>query len=136
MPLEPANRDHVRIDLPAEGEWVNVKGALSRADEREIGIRTRARAEVLGLPVDGSSAVLRNEGALMVLSVVIRAWSYPEPITIESVRRLDDDSKNVIFARLADLYPPARTDDDRKNSPAPGVTPSESAAASLPSLAG
>lgn len=122
MPLESVSRDLITIELPVEGEWVKVLPALGRSHHQEIATRTAARARALGLTVfeGANDALLVQEASYATLSVAIREWSHREAITGESVRRLDDDSQIAIFERLAELYPPPRTDDGRKNLSAPG----------------
>lgn len=136
MPLDVGNPKLVTIPLPAEGEWVRVTTTMSRADRKEIGFRTAARAQILGLPLDNANPLLQTEAAFITLAVAIRAWSFDAPITTDSVRSLDEDSMGVIFEKLAELLPSARTDDDLKNSSGSGAAPSSDEAQSLPSSAG
>lgn len=136
MPLEGVNKDTVQIDLATEGEFVRVVKVLGKADRQEIATRTAARAQVLGIPVDEGNDLLRMEAGYATLSVVIREWGWKDRISIESVKRLDDESLAVIFERLAELYPPDRKDDDLKNSPGSGAAPSWDEAPSQPSSAG
>lgn len=126
MPLESVVRDLIHIDLPAEGEWVKILPSLGRSHREEINTRVMARMRVLGLSAENDPLLL-TEAALVGLSVIIRAWSFPEPITIESVRRLDEASQGAVFERMATTYQPPRTDDERKNSSAPGATPGSTA---------
>lgn len=150
MPLL-RNDDLVRIDLPAEGEWVEVKRRLGRGDEVAVqkaimtGLKLPAEiitrlaepgltAAKLGEAVmsQGIDAATFLEGAqFATLEVAIKAWSFDDEVTPEGIRELDGESIDVIVARLNDLYPGPRTDDDRKNSSASGRAPS-SAEASPP----
>jgi len=125
VPLELGDRSLVQIDLPTEGEWVRVKRAISKYDEREVAMRANARAKTLGIDVDTSDALFAVELSYATLVVVLKQWSFPDPITPETVRSLDDAAQTVVFDRLLELYPQPRTDDDRKNSLEGGAPPSE-----------
>lgn len=138
MPLEVIGRDLEEISLPTEGEWVKVLKVLGKPHQHEIAMRTAARARVLGMafPLDPTDPVLQTESMLCTLSVAIRAWSWKESITLESVRGLDDDSQAVIFARLQELYPAARDEAAERDLSAPGASTSAPAESPQASSAG
>ena len=138
MPLEPQLRELETITLPTEGDWVRVLKTIGKSHKEETARRTAARARALGFafPLDAEEPLLLVEGAFCMLSVVIREWSFDEAITIESVRRLDDESKAVIFDRMAELYPEPRTDDERKNLNGAGPSTPAAEPTPLPSLDG
>jgi hypothetical protein len=149
MPLT-SREEPVRIQLPAEGEWVDVKPRLSKADERAVFKRllgdteisplraiefdgkpeAEVAAELLG-EVRMNAAELIEEMTWAGLEQALVAWSFyegkPQPADI---RDLDQESFDVIVARLNELYPGARSDDDRKNSASNGLTPSSEGAES------
>ena len=155
MPLV-RNDDLVRIDLPAEGEWVEVKRRLSRGDEiavqkslmaglklppeliarlAERGLTAAKVGEaVMGHGIDAAQFI---EGAqFATLDVAIKAWSFGETVTPEAIRALDGESIDAIITRLNEMYPGPRTDDGRKNLSGSGAAPSSAEAPSLPSLVG
>lgn len=118
MPLIGTD-DRARIDLPTDGEWVEVKRRMSRGDEIAV-----QRMALRGLQVDPTNpkhVIVSDPGEAVeaaefaTLDVAILAWSFDVPVTPEAIRRLDPDSVAAIKARLADLYPAPRTEDDRKN---------------------
>lgn len=124
MPLL-RNDDLVRIDLPADGEWVDVKRHLSRGDQVAVqrasvqgAVLTRAvlTGGVSDVQMDAGAAIEAAEFA--ALEIAIRAWSFDVPVTPEAIRSLDGDSIDAIKVRLNELYAP-RTDDERKNSVGP-----------------
>lgn len=120
MPLIRASRETVRIDLPSPGEWVEVKRTLGRNDRLTV---SRRAGEAMRIIIDASGArraeidaVLAQELAdYAVLEVAIVRWSFPDPLTPENIRCLDDESLAVIKARLDELYPAERTETERKN---------------------
>lgn len=117
MPLlKTSNTDLVRIDLPAEGEWVKVKAALGRDDEREIARRVQSAARLNPVTFEAESVdagALLDTAKFAALEVSIRAWSFREPVTAANLRALDDASVDCIVARLNELYPPKLTDDEK-----------------------
>lgn len=130
MPLV-RDDDLVRIDLPENGEWVEVKRRLSRGDEVTV-----QRASVKGsmlqggteFRVDAESALDAAEFA--VLDLVIKRWSFEERVTPEAIRMLDGEAVDAIKVRLEELYA-SRTDDERKNSSAATQPQSSEKALSL-----
>lgn len=132
MPLI-RNDDLVRIDLPVEGEWVEVKRRLSRGDEIAV-----QRALTSGSTITaGTSALMDLSGPEVIeaaefagLDVAIKAWSFAEPVTPANIRALDPASVDAIKSRLNELYEAPRTDDERKNLSANGSTPSRAKALS------
>jgi len=133
MPLI-GNTDLVRIDLPVEGEWVEVKRKLSRGDEIAVqkAITKNSRVEAsefsTAFELDGPEAIEAAEFA--GLDVAIKAWSFPQPVTPENIRALDADSVEAIKARLNELYEAPRSDAEKKASTVNGSTPSKTRALS------
>lgn len=134
MPLlRTSTADTVRIDLPAEGEWVEVKRTLGRDDERSVARRVGEAAEIVfdlrGRPLHTKfNAVLAAElQKFASLEVAIVRWSFREPngqpvaITSETLRALDDASVDVITERLNELYTPAYVEAETKNSSGAGL---------------
>jgi len=127
MPLV-RNDDLVRIDLPAEGEWVMVKRRLSRGDEIAVqqaplrGSRVSASNSdgTVTASTDASDAIEARE--FFMLELVIRSWSFDVPVTPRAIRELDGESVDAIKVALNELYAP-RTDDERKNSVGPMPPP-------------
>ena len=108
MPLiRTSNTDLVRIDLPAEGEWVEVKRALGKDEERLI--QKRVKSAVRVDPATGSIGLDFGEAedvaTFGTLGLAIRKWSFKEPVTPAAIRALDDASLDAIKERLNELYP-------------------------------
>lgn len=133
MPLQKTDdRDLEHIDLPAEGEWVEVKRRLGKDDEREI-----TRRMLLGQKVtpgqaldDWDAGEMHDRATFSTIEVALKKWSFTEPITPANIRALDDDSLAVITAKLDELYPAPRTDDEVKNSSAPSAARTSTAESS------
>lgn len=116
MPLvRTSNTDLVRIDLPAEGEWVEVKRALGRDEERLVQKRVKSAFRVE--PVSGAIGLDFGEAedvaTFGTLELAIKKWSFKEPITAASIRALDDASLDAIKERLNELYPGALGDAEK-----------------------
>lgn len=109
MPLLMGSTTTVRIDLPTPGEWVEVKSALSRADEREVQRRvlSAARVDVGGnaVAVELDAGRAYDAAEFAALEIAIQRWSFAEQITPATLRCLDDASLAAIKARLNELYP-------------------------------
>jgi len=130
------NDDLVCIDLPAEGEQVWVKRCLSRGDAIKVqqAITQGARISAGGVNdggLDLSVGTAIEAAEFATLDVAIKKWSFPEPVTPENIRALDEASVDAIKARMNELYPAARTDDERGNSSANGAAPRRVRARSL-----
>jgi len=117
MPLIDPN-DTIRIDLPTPGEWVEVRRQLSKGEQvqlqKAIFAEPPAFDEKRGIRLDD----LRIDWEaiqLRVLELAIVRWSFPEPVTPETIRRLDIDSANYLYERLNELYA-SRSPEERKNS--------------------
>ena len=129
-----ADSDLHLINLPAPGEWVKVKRRLSRGDEIDLQKRLITVAVFDG---DLPSVPDANKGdaieamEFMTLEKAIVAWSFDADLTPANIRALDPESVAKIKEELNTLYPAARTDDERKNSQAPGGAPAEARAKSL-----
>lgn len=131
MPLQKtSNSDLVRIDLPAPGEWVEVKRVLGRDDERAISARLLRGQMVTrpGEPMEAFDAGVLYENAIFsTFAVAIKRWSFDEPVTLENIRALDDASVQAISDWMKVHYRGPRAEDDAKNSGGPGLTPSSAA---------
>jgi len=127
-----SDADLVRIDV-TDGDWVEVKRALGRDDERRI-----IQLVLNGAQLDSGDELRRMVGDMQdgivfaTLEVALKRWSLrdPEtnriaPITRRTIRALADEDLGIIRERLDELYPGPRSDDDRKNSSGGGVPPSE-----------
>ena len=132
MPLNFGSQKLVRIDLPAPGEWVEVREALGRNDEREIARRYSNLHRLHpdergGLTSEflAGDAVEQMEFTMMELA--IKRWSFPYAVTPPYIRALDDASVQCIKDRLEELYPSALTEEERKNALTPLATPSPTA---------
>ena len=121
------NDDLIRIDLPVEGEWVEVKKRLSRGDEialqkaLTVGAKLTAGGVVTTMDLDAPEVIEAAEFA--GLDVAIKKWSFPQPVTPENIRALDPASVICIKERLNEMYEPPRSDDESKNSSANGRQP-------------
>ena len=122
MPLVDRT-ETVRVDLPAAGEWVDVRAHLSRGDEIEIRRRLVAGARVVPgselMALDAADAVEAAEFARLELAII--AWSFDPAVTPTSIRQLDGESVDAIKGRLDQLYAP-RTDAEKKGSGGSGPT--------------
>lgn len=137
MPLIKSSKtDLVRIDLPAAGEWVEVKRALGRNDQREMARRMLIGRRVEEVDFDNIDAAMAFDASFLTIELAIVKWSFEDPVTPENVRSLDDDSLRVIRERLNELYPQPRTGDERKNSSGPTSEPSNPEARPLPNSDG
>jgi len=128
MPLID-DSETVRIDLPAQGEWVEVRKRLSRGDEIAIQRRLLTGAEVTASGLERLAAPEIIEAAeFATLEVAIRAWSFPEPVTPDNIRRLDPESVAALKAALNELYPAQRTEDERRDLSGNGLMRAEASA--------
>ena len=132
MPLDYGDKKLVRIDLPAPGEWVEVKSKLGRGDERksmEIMFTGQKKKINDGAPSFDELDIGPFLGVadFAVMAVAIQRWSFPEPITLANCQALDDASVECIKANLEELYPGPRGESETKNSlpPLPPPTPME-----------
>ena len=105
MPLLTTERELVRVELPAEGEWVEVKARLSAGERALISQAVLDAKEGPGL-VDAA----RFKGA----EIGIVRWSFAEPVTAENIRALDEESHEAIVSRLNELWQ-RRSEADAKN---------------------
>lgn len=127
MPLLMGSTQTVRIALPTEGEWVEVKRALSRADEREIQRRvlSAARVDVAAAGAVELDAGLAYDAAeFATLEIAIQRWSFAEQITPRALRCLDDASLAAIKDELNRLYPGPLPEAEKNGSSGSGATPS------------
>ncbi|MGE3075484.1 MAG: hypothetical protein AB7N24_17345 [Dehalococcoidia bacterium] len=100
----------IRLELPAPGEWVDMKPALSKGDREK---RRAMFMTVLKLK-PGQSAPTRDNVdwgeyyqvlRLQTMLLACVAWSFPEPITADTLGALDDESFEAIAAKCTELYP-------------------------------
>ena len=127
MPLiKKTDRTHVqRVDLPAEGEWVDLRTKISRGEQEDMRRRIFAGERVK----PGDDDITVSAEALMesytwgLLEATLVDWSFDEEITPEAIRQLDLDSYEAITEALNGFYP-ARTEEERGNSERPGQTTS------------
>ena len=123
--------DLIRIDLPAEGEWVEVKAKLSRGDQVAVqraalaGSRLSVTGEIESL--DAPNLIEQAEFA--VLDRAVKRWSFPESVSPANIRRLDAESVECIKVRLNEIYPGPSTEAARANLSVNGQGPSEEKAA-------
>lgn len=124
MPLY-GNTDLVRIDLPAEGEYVMAKRKLSRGDRLQVqqaalvGSRLTTATD---LSLDAPEVLAAAEFAMLDIAIKVMCVSVRDGLPPESmdatpplIRQLDDDSIDCIKERFEEMYPAPRSDDDRKN---------------------
>lgn len=143
MPLI-ADDDLETIQLPAEGEWVKVKRRLSRGDRVELrkAILKDASAPIGRTPAGeapGEMQASLDVGIAMeaaefaLIDIVLREWSFSDPVSPANVRRMDGESVDHLKDALDALYPPERTEDEIHPLSRNGPTPSPGAAVSLAS---
>lgn len=132
MPL--VGEEIERIELPTAGEWVDVKKRLSKGDR--VRYKQALARDAVVIPGRGietvPAAIVFEANAFAMIEIVIRAWSFEEPITPEAIRSLDEESVDFLNAKLDHLYA-ERSDDDRKNSASAGRTQPSDEEASPPS---
>lgn len=122
MPLLKSSTESVRIELPSPGEWVEVKRSLGRNDELAVKRRAGEATVLTWDPVTRErqarvNVILANELATYAtLEVAIVRWSFPDPVTPENIRDLDEASISAITEALNRLYPGPRTEAEEKNS--------------------
>lgn len=128
MPLI-GDRDLVRIDLPADGEWVEVKRKLSRGDEIKV---QRAVVSSAKIGMAGAEGVIESLDAgvaieaaeFAALDVAIIQWSFPDKVSAATIRQLDPASVEAIKQRLNEMYEPALSEEESRNLGPNGATPS------------
>lgn len=139
MPLI-GDRDLIRIDLPAEGEWVEVKRKLSRGDEIAVqqAVASTATLKMSGgsttaddadFGMDAGAAIEAAEFAL--LDIAIKAWCFPDPPTKANIRKLDPESVEALKGRLDEMYEKPLSEDESRNLERNGATPSSEREESL-----
>lgn len=118
MPLVKGNtKAVVRIELPADGEWVEVKEKLGNDDERAIRARMLTGQRVIpGEPVREIDAGAYYDFAVFAtMEVAVVRWSFKEPVSPSNIRALDQASIDCIAERLDELYPAPLTEEQGKN---------------------
>lgn len=146
MPLlKTSNTDLVRIDLTTPGEWVDVKRALGKDDERRrAAILLRGQAARPGERIPALDlGILLERAAIATMMVVVKAWNLIDPDTLEvaaiseeNLAALSDEDMALLKETFDELYPAQRSDDDRKNSSGGGAPPSAARENSRPSSGG
>jgi hypothetical protein len=135
MPLiDPT--ETVRLNLPAAGEWVDLRAHISRGEA--IGVRRRivAGAQIQGsgfAGLDAGDSIEAAEFATLELAIV--AWSFGAPVTPAAIRRLDGPSVDAIKAKVDELYA-ERPAAEKKGSGSSGPTQLSDGAPPRLSLAG
>lgn len=130
MPLgKTSNSDLVRIALTDPNEWVEVKQKIGVADERAIqAISLRGQRIAVGEAVtEVSLAALFESAPFATMEVAIKRWSITDPttgreaaLTVENIHSLSDADVAIISARLAELYPAPRGEEEKKDSSGSG----------------
>lgn len=119
MPLIRSSKsDPVRVQLPAAGEWVEVRRSLGMDDQRYVQRRI-GEASSIDYSLEGVAKgttfnpILAAEMATFApMERAIVNWSFADekgkkiPINPETIRCLDQESVDAISARLKDLYEP------------------------------
>lgn len=105
-----------RFELPAPGEWVDLRTRLSAGDRRRLQAASfKAQATLrmaaekgagsdLEVPFDLAEVMSAAAFAGVELGVI--AWSFDAPVNAENIAKLDEDSFNAIAARLDVLWAP------------------------------
>lgn len=106
----------IRIPLPAEGEWVDVKDRLSAGDFAHVQKAAVKNAKINGDYFEINAADAIDSATFSVMEVAIVKWSFNEPVTADNLRALDQDSVDCIRERLNEIYPSARTEAEKKGS--------------------
>ena len=140
MPLLlSSDKDLIRLNLPAEGEWVEVKKTLGKDDEREISRRILGASNVTAGQIEDRNydlGKLTDAANFAIAEVAIKHWSFKYAITPRNIRALDDDSLAFLIAKFDEIYPKARSDEDRADFSEPSAPPSTAEAAGPPPSAG
>lgn len=127
-------KNTVRINLPEEGEWIDVKEKLSKGDLNKVEAATMqsAKADTDGnVSVDIATAMVAAEFALPEVAIV--AWSFPEPVTPENIKLLDPESFDFLRAELDKMYPTALSRGEKRGSRNAGNSQSKKEPLSLKS---
>jgi hypothetical protein len=132
----------VRIDLPAPGEWVDLKSQLSKGEQKKI----EAAALGLNIRMHGGMAAQSDVDVTITEAVVdalafralelgIVAWSFSQPVTPENIRLIDGESFDVIVNRCNEIWK-VRTEEETANLFASSPEPSPAKGPGRKSLAG
>lgn len=126
MPLV-SKTDAVRVDLSTPGEWVELKRRMSKGEQTRVqacGLKLKmtTNGSVMGVDADMDAEQVLDGVTFLALELGIVGWSFPEELTAENIRLLDPDDYEIIRVQADELWAP-RTDDERKNLSANGVTP-------------
>lgn len=121
-----------RIDLPVDGEWVEVKPRPSRGDEIWVQAQVARHLQSLnkGSGPDAALAVTGDMGEALaaaefaMLERAIKRWSFADELTPENIRLLDPASVACLKERIGEMWAP-RTEEARRDlsgsSPAPST---------------
>ena len=138
-----SDADLVRIEV-TDGDWVEVKRALGRDDERRV-VQVLLNGAKLDMTLEVRTQLgdMQDGIVFATLEVALKRWSLRDPetnrvadINRRTIRALDDADLAIIREKLDELYPGPRSDDERKNSSGGGAPPSETKEASLQNSAG
>lgn len=138
-----SDADLVRIEV-TDGDWVEVKRALGRDDERRV-VQVLLNGAKLDMTLEVRTQLgdMQDGIVFATLEVALKRWSLRDPetnrvadINRRTIRALDDADLAIIRDKLDELYPGPRSDDERKNSSGGGAPPSETKEASLQNSAG
>lgn len=138
-----SDADLVRIEV-TDGDWVEVKRALGRDDERRV-VQLLLNGAKLDMTLEVRTQLgdMQDGIVFATLEVALKRWSLRDPetnrvadINRRTIRALDDADLAIIREKLDELYPGPRSDDERKNSSGGGAPPSETREASPQNSAG
>lgn len=77
------------------------------------------------VPSDPVDLAMATHDLLTVLVCGIKAWSVPEPVTLDAVKDLDEADADVLARAILRLsLPPAALETDRKNDDSPSTATS------------
>lgn len=114
--------DVVRIDLP-DGEWVEVKSGISKAD-RNYCLKRAMKAKTIWRPGEDERGIESEldftEFNLALLERMIVAWSYTDkqgkPVPVKgNIERLDEATFDFIVAKIDAMSAP-RTEDEKNRT--------------------
>ena len=120
MPLL-RNIPTIHVALPVEGEWVELKSAMTAGDEISMrsaaAVKARFETDASGEQVfvpDMEAGIMAAE--FRAAELMITAWSFSEPVTPENIRQLDRASWEAIKDAIGRLTDDTRSEDEEKNS--------------------
>lgn len=116
--------DLVTINLPTDGEWVRVKSKISVGDEVALqqAVVRHARMEGLSTIAEFDPEQMLEYREFALLDIVIKEWSWSDPVTPEGIRELDPESHEFLKEKLNEIYPAARGDGENRDLKASSST--------------